>query len=463
MKPSRYNLYLPRPDGRYAIYNTARGSIALLPRVAATSIRKAGGAGMLMRNRVLSTPLQAQLAELGILVPERRDELQVPIRLTNRSRFAPGKTQVVVFPTQQCNLDCAYCYQKPRLDPPPPMDARLAQRTGLFIREAIRANRAEAVSVGFFGGEPLMNQPACQRIIDLLTPFCETREIFIEFTVTTNGYLLPELKDSPLLAAIAAFHVTLDGDRATHDRVRITRSGKGSWQRIMDGLSMLVERGIRTIVRLHQNRLTDEGFIEVLDELYRQGLRADSAASIYCTTYNACAPDVGTAQCHRELAEQRNRMGERQLQLARLAREHALAPLLDWGFSIPNEPLEVVGLGCTFAGCAGYAVDCDGAIYKCPEQLDDSTRVGRIGNDGMPKWNGNHDRLLAVRWWESGCRDCSLLPVCGTGCMLDGLPESQAECASIKQRFVSAIERYIEHSLPQMSGVYAVTPSEDVA
>ncbi len=124
-----------------------------------------------------------------------------------------------------CNLNCKHCYAyKWRGKPELPLDEKLR-----LVREFAECN-IEYVNIS--GGEPIMH-PHTRRILEELSNYG------IETSIVTNGTLLTR-EWSRFLAKHNIFvFVSLDGPKHVHDLQR----GRGTYERVVEGLSLLREEG----------------------------------------------------------------------------------------------------------------------------------------------------------------------------------------------------------------------------
>jgi radical SAM protein with 4Fe4S-binding SPASM domain len=328
------------------------------------------------------------------------------------------------------------------------MTAEVAARTARFLRWLVREHRCGAACVGFYGGEPRLNLEACVLIMEEMARFAAQEGIFIEFPVTSNGSLLAEIDNQAFFDHASAFHLTLEGAQAGHDAVRRSASGQGSYRRIMAGISRLVELGTRIVIRVHQNRLDSGSWLEVLDDLAAAGLHPQARATIYTTSFATRSRFADPGQCRQDLAQVRLDALEQEQELVRIACSHRLAPLVSWQLTRPSRPLTLQPTGCLFAGCTSFAVDVNGELYKCPDDLSPQARIGRIDDGGEPRWRERFFDILGTRWWpDSTCASCQYLPVCGAGCTLREPPQSTRECATHHSWYYRIISRYVEHYL----------------
>ena len=86
----------------------------------------------------------------------------------------------------------------------------------------------------FFGGEPLLNLPVVYALAERMWNACRSRGVAMNISIITNGLLLTEaVVDRLLPYGLTGVKITLDGDRATHDRLRPLRGGQGTFDRIL--------------------------------------------------------------------------------------------------------------------------------------------------------------------------------------------------------------------------------------
>ena len=141
-----------------------------------------------------------------------------------------------------CNLTCAYCfasqgkYQGER--------ALMRFEVGKQALDFLIAHSGSRrnLEVDFFGGEPLMNWDVVKQLVNYGREQEKIHNKNFRFTLTTNGLLLD---DEVIAFANREMHnvvLSLDGRRETHDRLRKTISGRGSYDLIVPKFRELVEK-----------------------------------------------------------------------------------------------------------------------------------------------------------------------------------------------------------------------------
>ncbi|HYJ00317.1 MAG TPA: radical SAM protein [Thermoleophilaceae bacterium] len=154
---------------------------------------------------------------------------------------------LTVLTTTSCNLGCGYCFQNTALDPSGGnrplridrrrLDAGTVDRIVGFTAERMARAGLDKLHLLLFGGEPLLNPPACLRLLD------GARGIGLDKAfMTTNGVLLTEELAKDLDAAgLDGAQITFDGSREDHDQIRVKRSGAGTFDAIVRNVALATE------------------------------------------------------------------------------------------------------------------------------------------------------------------------------------------------------------------------------
>jgi len=193
--------------------------------------------------------------------------------MTQRARrsqhFSPVEL-LVLQPTPFCNLDCSYCYLPSRSD---------RHRMGFETLEAIFKTvfgedlAAPELTVVWHAGEPMVlpisyYREAFERIEKLRPPAVRVTHSF-----QTNGTLLTDAWCEFIGEAGIRFGISIDGPEAIHDACRKTRSGGGTFQRVVRGIERVRAHGLdfHVISVLTRESL---GFPDELFQFYKsQGIR----------------------------------------------------------------------------------------------------------------------------------------------------------------------------------------------
>jgi uncharacterized protein len=174
--------------------------------------------------------------------------------------LAPLIHTVVLQPTPFCNINCRYCYL-------PQRDAKTVMplQTVTTIFEKIFASgwSSPYLTIIWHAGEPLVLPPsyyqAAFEAIEALRP----AGLELRHSIQTNGMLI----DQDWCDFIKKWHVgvgvSIDGPRELHDANRVTRAGKGTFDRTIAGIRLLR----RENVPFHVITVLSEKSMSAPDEL----------------------------------------------------------------------------------------------------------------------------------------------------------------------------------------------------
>ena len=160
--------------------------------------------------------------------------------------------------TNNCNLDCVYCFEKEKTPAMMPPEIAIEAIDKMYNKLEGR----EAFTINFFGGEPLLNWKTIKAVID----HCNEKNYVVRYGITTNLTILTdEMLDyfddvnMPLL-------VSIDGIKEVHDRNRCN-----SYDRVIANFKKLIDRGLgqyietRFTIMPHDIKYTLQGMKELFD------------------------------------------------------------------------------------------------------------------------------------------------------------------------------------------------------
>jgi uncharacterized protein len=310
-----------------------------------------------------------------------------------------------------CNLNCGYCFAG---------QGRYKGSSGLMSYEVgkqaldyLIANSGSRVNleVDFFGGEPLINWDVCKRLV----AYARSREAGagkkFRFTLTTNGLLID---DDVIAFANREMHnvvLSLDGRRETHDRLRKTAGGNGSYDRIVPKFRQFADsrNGKGYYIRgtfTHYN--TD--FLQ--DVLHMADLGFDQLSMEPVV----CAPEDPYALTEEDLPRVLEQYELLAVEMLRREKEGR-------GFTFYHFMLDLKGGPCVYkrvSGCGSgteyMAVTPGGELFPCHQFVGDS--ACSLGN----VWDGVTNTALRDRFRQCNvyarpeCADCWARMYCSGGC-----------------------------------------------
>jgi len=189
---------------------------------------------------------------------------------------APRRFHLLSKPSgSACNIDCQYCFFLSKEALYPGDKQRMSEETlETYIRQLLESHTAPAVTVAWQGGEPtLMGLPFFRRAVELVEKYRRADQQ-IQHTFQTNGIALDDSWCEFFKRHRVLVGLSVDGPREMHDRYRVTRSGKGTFDLVMRGHSFLRKHGIAFNILCTVNAANQHHGREVYT-FFRDELHAD--------------------------------------------------------------------------------------------------------------------------------------------------------------------------------------------
>ncbi|MSO29329.1 MAG: radical SAM protein [Acidobacteria bacterium] len=374
------------------------------------------------------------LVENGFLVGTREEERGALKQYFTNMVEDTDQLRITVLTTLQCNFACDYCFQGDHGDHNKfahKMSLETAARVIDWAEHRLDEVKPEKFVLTLFGGEPLLNLPACYMLAERCHALCEERGVKLLVNIITNGLLLTEeVVDRLTPFGLNGIKITLDGDRDTHNRMRPLRGKQGTFDRIIENVRKVAGKVAITIGGNFDESSVDS-YPALLDYLRAQDFADDIAKinfkpiikpappatpkgfiplSVVGSNGNplggACMTTAGAGGGGASACDSCHFVDEKMQFLRDETRKH--------GFATPDG----VHMGpCEIHRRHAYSIGPDGDLYNCPGFTGDASQsTGHI--DGREEtWRAavaeRFDRLTAHK---EECGDCSFVPVCGGGC-----------------------------------------------
>lgn len=165
-------------------------------------------------------------------VMETKSSSEPPISPIIVEACSHKKQELTIFPTEQCNFRCTYCYEDFELGKMP-----VEVQDGIINFIKRRAPELDYLMLKWFGGEPLAAADVMRRICREAKAICDENDVALSGGITTNAWLLNLDLFEELVACEQRFYqITLDGVDADHDQYRKKANGDGTFKRIWENL-----------------------------------------------------------------------------------------------------------------------------------------------------------------------------------------------------------------------------------
>ena len=139
-----------------------------------------------------------------------------------------------------CNLACKYCYylEKNNLYQNSHRHLMSDEMLEQFTREYIEAQTMPQVLFTWHGGDPLMRSiDFYKKALALQKKYANGKQI--DNVIQTNGTLLTDEWCEFFAQNHWLVGISIDGPQEYHDHYRVTPAGKPSWEKVMQGISLL--------------------------------------------------------------------------------------------------------------------------------------------------------------------------------------------------------------------------------
>jgi uncharacterized protein len=416
MRLSRSAILAPVP-GRDAVLlvQPLSGQAAVVESSVAGALQRLGAGASLP-----ASVSERELREAAFVVESDEEDRALTARAYAEylAEAAKTPTQLLVVPSFGCNLRCTYCYQE-AFDPtggglisPEVVEA--------FFDHVDRYHMGEPVRpyVTIFGGEPLVDTPAHRDRLDRFLGGAQARGL--QVAVVTNGHDLTRFAEQLAAGPVKEVQVTLDGPQAVHDRRRPHSNGRGTFERIVEGIDALVGARVPVNLRVVADR-ENLPALPGLAALAEARGWLDLPQQRFKTQIGRNYELFGCAsRQRREDLFDRVELWAKFVELAEAApalrrfhrpRFHGIGHLAETGeLPAPN-----------FDACPAtkkeWAFAPDGGLYGCTATVGNPRyRLGTF----HPEITRDEDAI--ARWRERSvqtipaCGGCSLATVCGGGC-----------------------------------------------
>lgn len=156
--------------------------------------------------------------------------LQVKAHAHEKQLYSQGVMTISLNVAQVCNLSCVYCYG---IDGEYGTKGKMNDETGFkSVDFLIDKSKEQAVSIHFFGGEPLLNFPLMKKVVNYSIQQATLRDKNIDFSITTNGTKFSDEVNAFLNEHKFDVIVSFDGDEDMQDKNRPFKNGGGSYSSI---------------------------------------------------------------------------------------------------------------------------------------------------------------------------------------------------------------------------------------
>lgn len=346
-----------------------------------------------------------------------------------------------------CDLQCDYCFYRDETE------KRSCASYGKMKLETLEKviekalGYAEGVcTFAFQGGEPFL------RGIDFYKQVLEFQKRYnknnvkIENAIQTNGCSFDTAWACFLAENNFLVGISLDGIRRTNDKCRKDQNGNGSFDRIMQALSLCDRCGVEYNLLTVVNRYT-AGQVKKIYQFYKK----------HCFEYLQFIP------CLDPLGEV---PGQHEYSLTPEAYGNFLNELFDLWYSdvktgeqpyirqfenILGMMLGIAPEACDQKGICGmqYVVEADGAVYPCDFYVLDDWRLGNLTENSFEEIDQKRKEsgfIEMSKCFSEVCRGCEFFWICRGGCRRH---RQLNDAGEFQNYFCQAYREFFRRTLPR--------------
>lgn len=443
-RPSRFNARTDAPNGDLIVYNSYTGAFSIFPVAMRNTVEELlHKAGFNAR----SEGLTKYLFDSGFIVKKHVDELDRVRMRHGQETHRRDRLELILLSSEECNFRCIYCYEsfaRGTMEP--------------WVRDALkrmvvnRLPRLRSLSVGYFGGEPLLGYEAIQDLAPFFLRKTAREDIQFDSGMTTNGYLLtPDRFEQLVRWKVTRYQISLDGAPQDHDAHRPLKAGGGTFATIIENLTNIKKSSHSFFITIRVN--FDKTNIPRMEEFLEliSPFKADKRFQLRFYSVGAWGGpnDDSLSTCGVDSEFERQRMDV----MASRA-----------GFSAESRMPYIQGSNvCYAARPYNLIIGADGKIMKCTVALDtqDYNIVGKLSPDGHAEID--IDKL--TRWTkpyfeeDETCKSCFFVPVCqGCSCPVPRIKSGERPCPPEKLEIRNTLVSIYQAKVPVAS--YDVTRGE---
>jgi len=329
----------------------------------------------------------------------------------------------------RCNLSCQYCFYLRKGELYPKSTFRMSDEVlEEYIRQTIGAHRITEVTFAWQGGEPtILGIDFFKKALDLQKKYCRLGMV-IHNTIQTNGILLDDewcefLKKNRFLVGIS-----IDGPQELHDACRTDAAGKGSFDRVMQGLALLKKHTVEFNILCTVNAVNGNHPLGVYrffrDEVKAQFIQFIPVVERDRKSGTPTPLSVGPEQYGKFLIGVFDEWVKHDV--GSIYVQHFDTALANWY----GEPHGI----CVFSPTCGSAlvIEHNGDIYSCDHFVDRDYLLGNILKESLPGLvNSERQRQFGLSKRENlpnYCRKCPVLFACRGECIknrFSGTPDGE--------------------------------------
>ncbi len=421
-KSSKYNIYLLYKD-RFYVYNQLSSDLREVDKELFEMLQS----NQIDRS-VIDDDTKIDLKEANLICDDKCVEENFILCANKQYRFSNNTARVTVMPTLECNFRCWYCYESHDNGC---MSKENVDSVIAFCKDLIDARGTKHFILDWFGGEPLLYfNEVVYPISMAIKDYCQEKEVSFSNSITTNGFLVDkDMVEKLKEINLASYQITLDGARDHHNKTRFLRGGIGSYDKIVENITLLC-RNMEVIAMTVRINYTPQNLSSI--DAIAKAFPEDVRSKIFIEPQLVWQFKADINGITDEIAEKMKAFHEA-------------------GYRTLGTTLPAKCAWCYAENMNQYVINFDMNVYKCTARdfKNTASSIGTISSDGSFKPNDNYYKYYTSSYFENDtCLACSLLPSCTGMCIQKkvegGLPSCPKE--SVMENITNCLKAFIDLS-----------------
>ena len=352
--------------------------------------------------------------------------------------------RITVLTHGDCNFRCLYCYEKFE-------NIAMSQATMdnivKFTEQKILEGNYKKLRASWFGGEPLLGYKVIVYLSSKFQELAAKYNLDYVSDITTNGYLLDKRKLTCLVEVCKCvfFQITIDGNLESHDKQRVLKNGKGSFERIYANLLKAKETLLKFDIVLRFN-VSKDNYKNVKDFMINEGVPFKN--------------DKRFSMLYRNVGDWGQGDRKKGYEIERLSKEitfqfseEALSlgyQLIDPFWSVNNQ------FSCYAQNPNHFAFNVRGKIMACTVLLYDTRNI--FGDVNIGILNQEKRQKYWIQTCEKipkKCLECEIVLICKGGtCPKLNFADNKTQeyiCNKNKNKFYQNLDLFIKQNLYEVT------------
>jgi uncharacterized protein len=431
MKFSQFNFLIKTEDQNVVICNTLTGAIFVLSENKYLSIREEIKVNQQSNDKA---SIIKELNNAGILLDDSTNEFQRMCYLSNNSRYRNSFLDLRILPTEECNCRCIYCYESFKRGE---MTEEVKESVKLMLMK--RIPYIKDLSIGWFGGEPMMAMNTIADISNLILELMKKYDFKYNTQITTNGFFLNRDNFLKLLdLKINNIQITLDGDKEEHDKRKRLIDGSGTFDVIMDNLNNIskIDKDYQLTFRINLDHNNINSIPRLINKL----------KNIFCkkNSYSIFYRSVGNWGGNNNIDNSQLFSSEENRSIQSIIGE-CISNETNYVFDIPL----LMNRSCYASNPQCFTIGSNGTIYKCTVYFEsEKNKIGILDKNGDLKIDINKaSEWIECRSSDKRCTKCYLYPSChGKHCPAQYVIFKKTKCPNAKYTLKNNLMKYYNAS-----------------